>query len=213
MVRIIQLTVGLKRHPLRFVVSIFLSYSALWTVLQSSAFFLGNTRLEGAYPFVGMLAVSILIGLFRARQPRRIRIHLKAIDTFVELCFGDLFTYSGSKVIPVNEFFDSQLGEPVSPGSVHGQFISRFFGAHPASLDALVDRGLEDLTPTEVSRLAGHTKKYPIGTTAVISVNNEKKFLLALTHTDIQTLKAIADVTTLWEALVGLWGQVRNRAG
>ena len=116
-------------------------------------------------------------------------------------------------MIPVNEFFDSKLGEPVSRQSIHGLFISRCFGGHGASLDTLVDESLKNTPFDDVQRPEGRQKRYPIGTTAVVPVNEDRYFLVALSKTDLNTLKASADIPELWMALVGLWKQVRISAG
>ena len=44
-------------------------------------------------------------------------------------------------------------------------------------------------------------------------MNEDQFFLVALTKTDLNTLKASADIPELWMALVGLWKQVRISAG
>ena len=133
-------------------------------------------------------------------------------DTTVTVSFGDLFTSSAYKVIPVNEFFDSKLGEPVSPKSIHGIFVSRCFGGHGESLNALVDQSLIDTPFEAVQRAEGRERRYPIGTTAVVPVNEDRYFLVALSKTDPGTFKGSADIPELWSALVGLWNQVRISA-
>ena len=116
-------------------------------------------------------------------------------------------------MIPVNEFFDSKLGEPVSRQSIHGLFISQCFGGHGTSLDTLVDESLKNTPFDAVQRPEGRQKRYPIGTTAVVPVNEDRYFLVVLSKTDLGTLKASADIPELCMALVGLWEQVRISAG
>src|SRR5918995_1711611 len=137
----------------------------------------------------------------------------KSIDTAIEVEFGDLFEAHGPKVIPVNEFFDSELGDPVLPHSLHGQLIGRLLGGHPASIDALVEEELKGQAHEQVTRTKGKEKRYPIGTNPILKVGDERFFLLALCHTDLATLKASCDVPTLWKALTGLWSEGRTRAG
>jgi hypothetical protein len=77
-----------------------------------------------------------------ARIATKVSFQFKTTNTKVTLRFGDLFTCKGHIVIPANEFFDSQLGQPVSAKSVHGQFIQRVLGGDSAKFDADVGRSL-----------------------------------------------------------------------
>jgi hypothetical protein len=160
-----------------------------------------------------MLGVALAIGLWRTIPRSTVRLHLKAIDTKITVGFGDLFESPGVKVVPVNEFFDSDLGDHVAHRSLHGQLISRLFSGHPASFNALVDAELANVPHDVVSRASGRQKRYFIGTTPMITAGEQPFLLLALCHTDLGTLKASCDVPTLWMALSGLWAAVRNRAG
>jgi hypothetical protein len=209
--------VWFRRQPSRFFISAFVAYSVIWTLLESLAFFIPSLKPEGWLAFSGMLIAIGLIslgwGARRVSPPQHIKVRIKAINTTIEVEFGDLFEAQGLKVIPVNEFFDSELGEPVARRSLHGQLIERYFGSHPASFEALVDEELKDETSETITRKDGRDKRYPIGTTPVIKVGEDRYFLTALCHTDPSTCKACCDVPTLWRALTGLWSAVRIRAG
>ncbi len=107
---------------------------------------------------------------------------------------------------------DSALGQHVARGSIHGTAIERYFGGHPHSFDALVDESLKGSTGEAVSRPSGGLGGIRSGTTAVVPVRDEKLFLVALAHTDLNTLKAYASVLDLWIALDTLWDKVRVEA-
>ena len=205
-----SLLLGLKRHPWRFVVSIFLSYSVLWTFVESFSHFNPNLDTKGSGFQIIAIGISIIVGIFRAYQPRKVTIKINTSDTTLNIFFGDIFTQEGFISIPVNEFFDSQIGEPVSPNSLHGILINNYFGGHPESFDTLVDENLQTIEHESVSRELGRKKKYPIGTTARICANNKNFLLVALSHTDVETHKAAADVQQLWVALIGLFTTARN---
>ena len=208
-----HLVIGIRRHPLKLPVSAFLSYSALWTILESASFFITELKPRGWLAFGVMFAVSIVIGVLRVLPKRSITIRIKSIDTAITLRFGDLFSADGVKVIPVNEYFDSELGDHVSHRSLHGQLVTRYFSGHPASFDSLVDSDLASTKGEHVNRTTGRQNRYPIGTTALINAGADRFLLLALSRTDLTTLKASCDVPQLLEALSGLWSSVRNRAG
>ena len=58
----------------------------------------------------------------------------------------------------------------------------------------------------------GKTLCYPIGTTALITVKEQKFILFALTNADPKTLKASSDVELMWKALHRLWERSRNES-
>ena len=159
------------------------------------------------------VGISILFAIYKSKQPQQIRIEIKTSNTIVTIWFGDLFASPGHKVIPVNEYFDSELGEYVSPKSLHGLFIKRILGGNSLVFDNLADESLATTKCEIQQRERGRIKRYPIGTTAVVTMNDEKYFLVALSKTNMQTLKASADIPQLWTALEGLWKQVRISSG
>ncbi|MBJ7308712.1 hypothetical protein H7U20_00685 [Rugamonas sp. CCM 8940] len=131
--------------------------------------------------------------------------------TCIEIVFGDLFSQGGIRAIAVNEYFDSKLGKPVSPQSLHGLLITKCFGGHPQPFD---DQLVAELAPypstSEAAKVEGKNVKYEIGTTAMVKSNNDQYLLFALTRNDPLTCKANADVTMLWNAINSLWKRARN---
>ncbi len=202
----------MRRHPWRYALASGGVYGALWTAVESTSYFFTDQRIKGVISIRWMLLIAAVAGLLSIAQPRSIALQLGAGNTTLRVFFGDLFAAQGHKVIPTNEYFDSGLGQHVARGSIHGTAIERYFGGHPHSFDALVDENLKGLTSEAVSRPSGRTRRYPIGTTAVLSVRDEKLFMVALSHTDLNTLKAHASVLDLWVALDSLWDKVRVEA-
>lgn len=49
--------------------------------------------------------------------------------TKLTVSYGDLFAQGGIKVIPVNEYFDTHLGDGiVAPNTIHGLFLRKYQG-------------------------------------------------------------------------------------
>lgn len=208
-----SLQLGLKRHPLRFISSTFLAYSALWTIISSFYFFNPDIKFVGPGYHLAFIAVSLLIGMFIVYQPRKISIKINTSDTVLNVYYGDLFEQNGYMAISVNEFFDSEIGLPVSPDSLHGIVINKYFGGHPEAFDRVVSEQLVNDSPIHIDRDLGKTDKYSIGTTASIRANNHKFLLFALSHTDIQTHKASSDLSIMLDALGGLFDKARTVSG
>ena len=157
---------------------------------------------------------AIVVGLWRVRVRYRthVTIPIPSTDSSVEISFGDVFDDS-MVVIPVNEFFDGELGDHVSGLSLHGQFIKRILHGDSECFYRLTDAALEDLEAIAIHRNSGRCKKYPIGTVARVTVDDKTYLLAALSRTDLTTLKASATVDELWSCLAGIWSAVRNYSG
>ena len=131
----------------------------------------------------------------------------------IDIAFGDIFAQDGVAAIPVNEFFDSEIGLPVSPHSLHGIFLHRCFGGHADAFDRQLEDKLSSKAADVVSRKQGKGKRFPIGTGAVIEASGRRYLVFAFTHTDIDTCKARADVPQMFVALAGLWKAARAELG
>jgi len=101
----------------------------------------------------------------------------------------------------------------VSENSLHGMVIKRYFGGHPEAFDCAVSASLEACDYKQVDRQHGNCKKFPIGTTACVPANEHKFLLFALSHTNIETFKASADLATMITAMHGLFEKSRNSTG
>lgn len=146
-------------------------------------------------------------------QPKKISIKVNTSDTTLNIYYGDIFEQKGYTAISVNEYFDSELGDPVSENSLHGVVIKQYFGGHPESFDSAVANDLQNIPFEDVGRGRGNTKKYPIGSTAKVTANEHNFLLFALSHTDIQTFKASSDLSTMITAMHGLFERSRNCTG
>ncbi len=198
---------------MRFFVWIFLSYSALWTIIESVLSFFPDFSLTGTKYYCALIGVSFILASIRSYQKKSIEFRIKHANTKIRVLFGDVFCQDGFIAIPVNEFFDSEIGLPVSSNSLHGIVIDRYFGGHPASFDQLIETDLKGAHVQNVVRKIGKTHKYEIGTTALIKTNTHRFLLFALCLTDIDTCKASASLEHLIAALKGLCAKARVTLG
>lgn len=98
---------------------------------------------------------------------------------------GDLFTKRGIIVIPVNEYFDTQVGDGIiSPSSIHGKWINRFFKEKTQELDQLIESELNETANKPGLRTEGKNKIYPLGTCIDIKLDFNIYVLLVLSHFD-----------------------------
>lgn len=204
---------GLHRHPWRSLTYSFAAFSVLWTLTEGITHFLPGVKIEGGYALTIMVLASLAYGLNRFWKPSEIVIKVATTNTKIEVLFGDLFVLNGLRGIGVTEFFESELGAPVSDTSLHGLFLKKCFGGGAKDFDKQLKEELKGISFEEVEKAAGKKKKFPIGTTAQINVNGEKFIVFALAETDTETCKAKSDVTKMWVAMHSLWQRARIEAG
>jgi hypothetical protein len=213
MMSLVDLWRGIYRHPWKTAQYIFTSFSVIFTLVKAITYFIPAIKFEGPIVLATAIVISIVFGLRKVWKPSRIEIPIAHCNTIIEVIFGDLFKQDGIRAIAVNEFFDSKLGKPVSDKSIHGIFIQKCFGGHPEPFDKQVDEQLTKIESQEVEKIEGKSKCYPIGTTALLSVNQDRYLAFAFAKTDPKTCKASSDVTLMWVALHRLWQRVRIESG
>lgn len=203
---------SLFKHPLLLAKDGLIGFSVLWTVTAWSNNFIGSDFFKSRTWCVVCLLFTIAYTLYAQSRLSKADIQIPLSNVCISIEFGDIFACDGITVIPVNEFFDNELGLPVSPKSLHGIFINKCFGGYSDSLDKQIDEQLRNIESTVLPKEKGKTTRYPIGTTVSVSTSEKKFFLFAFTHTDLKTCKASADVPQLFEALGGLWKYARNNS-
>lgn len=199
-----SLWLGFRRHWFKGLTSVMGILGSLWllteiTTALSPSFKDTFETQSTAYAII-LAAVSAGVFIWSIYERRHLTFKIPTTDTHITLTFGDLFSYDENILIAVNEYFDGKLGHVVARHSVHGQFIERLFNSDEARFREEVDRALAGYEGQETARQLSPTIKYPIGTTAVLSIGSRKAFLFALSHTDLKTSKASATVSNLWIA-------------
>lgn len=190
---------------------VFAAYSTLFGISKTVTFVLPLTKdwLDKVW-VSGLIGVAgLLLGLWRLKKPNSVSWKVATTDTTMEVCFGDLFKQDGIRLIPANEYFDTKLGKPVAPKSLHGQLIKRGFGGHPDALDRQLATELARVSFSVIPTDLGKDKAYPIGTTAMIEASKERYLLFALAKSDPVDHKANADVPQMFAALAGALNRAR----
>ena len=118
---------GIRNRPRRFIVTLFVCYSVVWALVEPFMTFIVKEP-PGITMYSLMVLISLSVGVVGAAPAKELVLKMKNTDTKIRIIFGDLFAMDGGRVIPANEFFDSEIGQPVSPKSLHGIFINRILG-------------------------------------------------------------------------------------
>jgi hypothetical protein len=201
---------GVRRDRKKFTVVWFAVFSGLFTIASAVDFFVPGAKLKEPWALLVVALIGLLYAVHTVWKPSKVEMQVANCGTCIEILFADLFALDGVRAIAVNEFFDSRIGRPVSPRSLHGMLITQCFGGHQQPFDDQVSAELAGLQPVPVpTKVEGKTERYPIGTTALITSNSDQYLLFALTHTDPATCKASADVTQLWDSINAMWKRAR----
>ena len=176
-----------------------------------SAFFV-SLKPEGFVWYSALLVLAAMGGVWRAWPTRRIEFPIPGSDSSFEIRFGNVFQGAGVVVIPVNEYFDGELGDHVSEKSLHGRFIKEVLAGQSKTFLDLTSGALEGVAPEEsgVTRSSGRRDRYAIGTVARVDLNDQRYLLAALSRTDLLSLKASATIHDLWTCLAGVWKGIRK---
>ena len=190
----------------------FATYGALWLAVESISAFFVSLKLGGLAGYSALLALAAFGGLLGAWPKKRVEFQIPASDSSFEIRFGNIFEGKAVVVIPVNDYFDGELGDHVSENSLHGQFIRDVLGGQSKTFFDLTSEALAHVVPKEagVARSSGRCDRYAIGTVARVDVNGRRYLLVVLSHTDPLSLKASASVHDLWTALAGVWKGIRD---
>jgi hypothetical protein len=204
---------GIKSQPGKFGKHVFTSFSVVFTIVKGLTHFFPKLEFDGWVRLSIILVGCIIYAGNEAWKPSRIEFKVPTCDTCIEILFGDLFAQDGIRAIAVNEFFDSELGKPVSDLSLHGTFLKRCFGGHPQAFDAQLATELANVEHSHVQKAEGKQECYPIGTTALIKVNSDKYIVFAFAKTIPATCKAYSNVEYMWRSLHDLWDRARIETG
>lgn len=172
--------------------------------------FVPNLDMVGYHWLAVIAAPAVIIGLWRCLPRNHVEMKIPSSDSSLKITFGDIFDREGVIVIPVNEYFDGQLGNHVSKKSLHGQFIKNLLDGQSQLFYRLISEDLESVQSETVPRKSGRNIKYPIGTVARADINGRRFILAALSRTDTATLKSSATVHDLWDCMNGIWQGARN---
>lgn len=136
---------------------------------------------------VVLLIASAFWGIcFLLFKKKKVRLSINK-RTKLLIHYGDLFNENGIRVIPVNEYFDTHLGDGIiAPNTIHGKFLARL-KPHITELKNIIDAQLafkETLPPNRKRTLVEGLpqKRYPLGTTIRITINNQTYLLVAVTQ-------------------------------
>lgn len=204
---------GIKRHPIRAILTAGASYLILWSIVEPAITFLGFEQVNGPKYFFVLVVLAVLTGIIRSIVPLRIELKIANTPGHIEVTFEDIFAIEGIRVIPINRYFDGELGDLVSPNSLHGKFLTKIYRGNRQEFSSAVAPHLAAHPFTVVPTKQGNVNQYAIGTAILVGTGSERYILIPTADTDPTTLKAGTDFNTVWRALDSLWSFARLNCG
>ncbi len=131
-----------------------------------------------------IVVASLIYAMAQASSKTKISINVQP-QLKLTIKQGDLFACKGVILIPVNEYFDTHVGDGViDETSIHGIFINRIYNGRVAELDDKIEDALKLCRCSEEKERAWKKKKYKLGTCAKVEENGNTYVLFAFTHFD-----------------------------
>lgn len=155
--------------------------------LSTALFDLDTIKECWLYGVIGgltVLAGSMAYAVWQIRSAKNISLSLSS-EQKVKISEGDLFQKEGVICIPVNEFFDTHVGDGVvDKDTLHGMFINKYFSDRIPELENKIKEKLAGLKAKECKRRLDFcpTKQYPLGTCVDIRDGENLYVLFALSH-------------------------------
>ena len=140
------------------------------------------------------------------------RISLKINNTKIIVEEGDIFQSTGKKIIPVNEFFDTHVGDGIiEPTSLHGKYITEHTQLSPEELQLTINEALGKQNPVliDMVRKNGNQIKYPLGT-----IFNDKKGFLLLAYSRFDECnRAFMNTEDVLCCYIRMWDEIDKCRG
>lgn len=188
----------------------FVAIGAIASLLTMVSFFFNiewSNHLILAWVIIGIIVV-VCLGYAWTQTRRKKKIIIPIANNFLlTIRKGNLFDQKGVIVIPVNDYFDTHVGDGIiEPKSVHGQFVRNLFGDRLEELDKKIEMSLkgQNLTGETVQpRINGKSVRYPLGTCAVVKDGGNSYVCLVTTNFDLNNVAHLTrkDLSTVMDGL------------
>lgn len=184
--------------------------SGLLTIFGGVVLFIDDSPLKEKWIFpVVLILVLIFWYIFLWWKASNLKdIDLDIESTTISIVTGDLFKQDGLKVIPFNEYFDTQVDDVlISKVSLNGIFIENILQDSVESLDEYISGynfHNENILEENTTRAEGKKQKYQIGTVCVY----KKEYLLTAFSKFNDKNKAYLTMPEYLEFLIKFWDEI-----
>jgi len=191
------------------------TFSLIWLFLGSALYFINYEPLKKWYYYI-LLALAVFVGIIiDFFLKRKVHHKIPSLDTDILIVCRDILSFAeGSIVIPLNDVFDTELGDIISIDSIQGQFTQKIYKGNTAKLNEDMNLKLNEFDKYSIyeeEKAYGKKKRYPIGT--IIDIGTSPKYLLSVVAKMENVNKKAHKVTSddLWLVLSNIWDFNRSK--
>jgi len=157
-----------------------------------------------------MVSTALLIGCTARFPVTRIKYRIPKKDYEFDVRIADLLSLPYDIVVSTNTTFDTDIsGGLIASDSLQGQFTKRVFNGDTRSLDDKISASLDGKEFETIER-AGKSRRYPLGTVAIVKTEKQNYYLLAMSNLN-SSGNAQTSFSQLELILEGLWAEIANR--
>lgn len=161
---------------------------------------------------IWILLAFIIVAFEKNKVRLKYEYFLKGTDVKINLQIADILSTKDAIVIPANTTFDTKMeDEFISISSIQGQFQKKYFDNNLATLDNMLEKGLEGCAYTTLDRLHSKSKRYPIGTVSKITYNGQHYYFVAIADVNEYGKTVNTKFENVQLALEGIWSQIENK--
>ncbi len=160
--------------------------------------------------FWGMLLISGAWVLLSRRPVLKVTYKIPKKDFCYEVRIGDLLNSKEDIVVSTNTTFDTDMASGlISPKSIQGQVVTRFFDGKTDELDRQIRKSLTGIQYGEAVS-PGNKKRYPFGTVVKVSSHGKNFYFLAMSELN-EHGTAQSNQPQIATSLEKLWGFVGHQ--
>ncbi|HAV5770680.1 TPA: hypothetical protein JI173_10495 [Acinetobacter baumannii] len=165
-----------------------------------------NKNIYGIVFLISLIFFYLLLWIW-SNKLTRIDINVEGSEVTIKT--GDIFSESGLKTIPFNEYFDTTVDNKIiSDRSLNGIFIKQYMKDNLSSFDQYISGysfDSEDILDKNLKRKFGKIQRYQIGTICLY-----QDFILTAFAKFDDDNKAVLTMPEYLEFLINFWDNVNN---
>jgi hypothetical protein len=184
----------------------------LWTTSELLRYFLPQYSEVIDRWFKILIIIGTVVNILYYLLKKEFEYEIKGQDIKIRLVIGNIFREKGSKVISTNTTFDTKMeGEFISSRSLQGQLQEKYYRNNISILDNMIDTELNNLKSIEtLNRVKSKNKRYNIGTTIKLNINNSKYYFLAIADVN-ESGRPKATYENILISLQSLWQYILEK--
>lgn len=198
-----------------FGASFLAAFGTLWLVVEPASLFFPHVFTWGWPGYLVLILASVAIATYRSRPRDSISRPIPPTDVSVNVRVGDVLDQTGNVIVASNDVFDTEFAEEIiSPASLQGQLLVRFFNGDHTELDREIAPSLANAQGEEdVDKEFGKRIRYPVGTVAIVRREHTRYFLPAIARmSSCYPAHVTASIDGFEAALAKTWSTI-NAAG